>query len=105
MFKAKLTLALAEGVSYSRIESELNTSRPTIARWKARFEEGRLAGLESRHKGSRPPQGSTGGAGLSVEENSAEVAGRQHELVLPNNGESNWTEPRLRAIESVRRQD
>src|SRR3954451_10701348 len=54
VFKAKLILALAEGVSYSRIESELNTSRPTIARWKARFDEDRIAGLEGRHQGSRP---------------------------------------------------
>jgi transposase len=45
---------LSDGVSYSRIEAELKTSRPTIARWKARFEEGRIAGLEGRHKGSRP---------------------------------------------------
>jgi hypothetical protein len=41
-------------LSYSRIETELNTSRPTIARWKARFEEARIAGLEGRHQGSRP---------------------------------------------------
>jgi hypothetical protein len=54
VFKAKLILALSDGVSYSRIEVELKTSRPTIARWKARFEEGRIAGLEGRHKGSRP---------------------------------------------------
>lgn len=54
VFKAKLILALSDGVSYSRIEAELKTSRPTIARWKARFEEGRIAGLEGRHKGSRP---------------------------------------------------
>jgi transposase len=52
--KAKLILGLANAVSYSRIESELNTSRPKIARWKARFEGGRIAGLEGRHKGSRP---------------------------------------------------
>jgi transposase len=36
------------------VEAELNTSRPTIARWKARFEEARIAGLEGRHKGSQP---------------------------------------------------
>jgi transposase len=53
-FKAKLILALANGVSYSRIEVELGTSRPTIARWKARFEESRMAGLDTRHIGSRP---------------------------------------------------
>jgi len=39
--------------SYSAVEAELNTSRPTIARWKARFEKDRIAGLEGRHKGSR----------------------------------------------------
>jgi len=54
VFKAKLILALSDGVSYSRIEAELKTSRPTIARWKARFEEGRITGLEGLHKGSRP---------------------------------------------------
>lgn len=54
VFKATLILALADGKSYSRIEEELNTSRPTVARWKARFEQDRIPGLEGRHKGSRP---------------------------------------------------
>jgi len=54
VFKAKLILALADGKSYSAVEAELGTSRPTIARWKARFENSRIAGLEGRHKGSRP---------------------------------------------------
>lgn len=54
VFKATLILGLADGKSYSRIEEELSTSRPTVARWKARFEKDRIAGLEGRHKGSRP---------------------------------------------------
>jgi transposase len=54
VFKARLILALANGNSYSAVEAELNTSRPTIARWKARFEEARIEGLEALHKGSRP---------------------------------------------------
>jgi transposase len=54
VFKARLILALADGKSYSTIEAELNTSRPTIARWKARFEAARIAGLDGRHKGSQP---------------------------------------------------
>jgi transposase len=53
-FRAKLILALADGKSYSAVETELKTSRPTIARWKARFEQSRIAGLEGRHKGSQP---------------------------------------------------
>ena len=54
VFKARLILALADGKSYSAVGAELNTSRPTIARWRARFEEARIKGLEGQHKGSRP---------------------------------------------------
>lgn len=52
VFRARLILALADGKSYSQIEQELNTSRPTIARWKKRFEEDGITGLDARHKGS-----------------------------------------------------
>src|ERR1700691_937794 len=54
VFKASLILALADGKSYSAVEAELNTSRPTIARWRSRFEEARIEGLEGQHRGSRP---------------------------------------------------
>jgi transposase len=54
VFRARLILALAEGKSYSRIETELRTSRPTIARWRRRFQKHGLAGLDSQHKGSKP---------------------------------------------------
>ena len=54
VFRAKLILALADGQSYSRIEKELRTSRPTIARWKKRFEEKGISGLDGQHKGSKP---------------------------------------------------
>jgi transposase len=53
-FQGKVDFGAADGVSYSRIEAELKTSRPTIVRWKARFEQGRIAGLDEQHKGSRP---------------------------------------------------
>jgi transposase/transcriptional regulator with XRE-family HTH domain len=54
VFRARLMLALADGKSWSQIEAELNTSRPTIARWKQRFEQQGMAGLDPRHKGSAP---------------------------------------------------
>ncbi len=54
VFRARLMLALAEGKSWSHIEIELQTSRPTIARWKSRFEQQGLAGLDPR--GSRKRQ-------------------------------------------------
>jgi transposase len=54
VFKARLILALADGKSYSAVEAELHTSRPTIARWRARFEQSRMEGLEGQYRGSRP---------------------------------------------------
>jgi transposase/transposase-like protein len=54
VFRARLILALDAGKSYSQIEAELGTSRPTIARWRRRFEEEGLAGLDARHQGSKP---------------------------------------------------
>jgi transposase len=54
VFVASLILALADGKSYSQIQAELNTSRPTVARWKRRFEERGMEGLEPLHRGSRP---------------------------------------------------
>ena len=54
VFRARLMLALADGKSWNQIEIELHTSRPTIARWKRRFEEQGLVGLDPRNKGSEP---------------------------------------------------
>jgi transposase len=54
VFRARLILALADGKSWSQIEVELHTSRPTIARWKRRFEQEGMVGLDPRHKGSDP---------------------------------------------------
>lgn len=54
VFRARLILALADGKSWNQIQIELRTSRPTIARWKRRFEQQGLAGLDPRHKGSSP---------------------------------------------------
>jgi len=53
-FRARLMLALADGKSWNQIEIELQTSRPTIARWKRRFERQGMAGLDPRYKGSTP---------------------------------------------------
>jgi transposase len=54
VFRARLMLALADGKSWNQIEVELHTSRPTIARWKRRFEQQGMAGLDPRHMGSEP---------------------------------------------------
>lgn len=54
VFRARVILALAAGRSYREMEKSLGTSAPTIARWRKRFEQRRLDGLEGLHRGSRP---------------------------------------------------
>ena len=54
VFRARLILALAEGESYRRIKATLQTTAPTISRWKQRFEQDGIDGLVPRHKGSQP---------------------------------------------------
>ena len=83
VFKAKLILALADGKSYSRVEEELGTSRPTIARWRARFASARIAGLEGQHKGSLPRKATPAMQSRLLKKDTAKAAGRQHSLVVP----------------------
>jgi len=54
VFRARLILALADGLSYLQIKKTLRTTAPTISRWKQRFEQNGIAGLEPQHKGSKP---------------------------------------------------
>jgi transposase len=54
VFRAKLILSLADGMTYEQIVKALGTTKPTIARWKARFEEAGMDGLKPRHRGSQP---------------------------------------------------
>ena len=54
VFRARLILALAKGESYRQITASLHTTAPTISRWKQRFEQDGIDGLDPRHKGSQP---------------------------------------------------
>jgi transposase len=81
VFRARLILALGEGQSYRDIEKRMHTSAATIARWKTRFERDRLAGLEGRHKGSRPRT-----ATAAVQ---ARVVRRVQQK--PNDGSTHWS--------------
>jgi len=54
VFRARLILALANGMTYKTIKRELHTTARTISRWKQRFEESGIEGLEAKHKGSKP---------------------------------------------------
>ncbi len=51
VFRVRLILMLAEGASYERIQSQLQTTAPTISRWKARFVRSGMDGLDTRHPG------------------------------------------------------
>jgi transposase len=53
-FRARLILALADGETYNQIMTSLRTTAPTISRWKQRFEQEGIDGLDPRHKGSQP---------------------------------------------------
>lgn len=81
VFRARLILALAAGKSYREIESGLQTSAATIARWRVRFEREGLAGLEGRHRGSRPRT-----ATAAVQ---ARVVRRVQQK--PNDGSTHWS--------------
>src|ERR1700756_4695703 len=53
VFRAKLILMLAEGASFSTIKRRLQTRAPTIIRWKQRFLETGLDGLDTYHPGQK----------------------------------------------------
>jgi transposase len=53
--RARMILMLAAGRSYAEIQDRLQTSAPTISRWKKRFLESGVDGLiEIRHPGQNP---------------------------------------------------
>ena len=54
VFRARLILALADGLSYREIERKLGASAPTVSKWKGRFEKEGIEGLQGQHQGSKP---------------------------------------------------
>ena len=55
VIKARMVLMLAAGRSYAEIQERLQTTAPTISRWKKRFLDNRVSGLlEARHPGQMP---------------------------------------------------
>jgi transposase len=55
VLRARMMLLLSDGIPYRKIQELLNTTAPTISRWKERFLKHRVAGLmEERHPGQKP---------------------------------------------------
>jgi len=57
--RARLILALADGLTYREISQLLGCTAPVISLWRQRFAEQRLEGLFARHQGKRPAPQST----------------------------------------------
>lgn len=55
--RAHIVLLLADGRSWSWIESALYCSRRTIDRWKKRYESGGIEALTNERRGRRSPYG------------------------------------------------
>ena len=51
--RAEVSLMLAAGHSYREVRQRLDCSDEYIREWKKRFQEERLAGLDSRYRGSQ----------------------------------------------------
>src|SRR6185295_16806262 len=55
VMRARMIVLLSEGVAYQKIQDLLDTTAPTIVRWKRRFMQHRIAGLmEELHPGQPP---------------------------------------------------
>jgi transposase len=54
VFRARLILALTDGLSYREIERKLGASAPTVSKWKSRFQQSGMDGLQAHNRGSRP---------------------------------------------------
>jgi transposase len=54
VFRARIVLALADGLSYRDIERKLGASSATVSLWRSIFERSGMEGLQGRHKGSKP---------------------------------------------------
>ena len=55
VLRARMILLLCAGRSYSEIQERLQTTAPTISRWKKRFLAAGIDGLiEARHPGQKP---------------------------------------------------
>jgi transposase len=83
--RARVVLMLAEGVSYREIARELGCSSKYVALWKSRFQQSRLAGLDSRHQGRR--------AWVVTPKLEAKVIARTRQA--PPDGSTHWSSRKL----------
>ena len=56
VIRAKIVLYAAAGLRNDQIAARLDTPRQVVSKWRKRFFEQRLAGLEEESRGGRPPR-------------------------------------------------
>jgi len=83
--RAEVILMLASGHSYREVRERLDCSDEYIREWKKRFQEERLAGLDSRYRGSQRRTRTAEGEARILE------ATRQG----PTDGTTHWSSYRL----------
>jgi transposase len=54
VIRARIVLLAADGLRNDEIAQRLDTSRQAVSKWRKRFFEDRLAGLEEQPRGGRP---------------------------------------------------
>ena len=55
VIRAKIILLAAEGLGNDEIAEKLDMPRQIVSKWRKRFHEHRLAGLEEHQRSGRPP--------------------------------------------------
>lgn len=83
--RARVILMLADGVSYSAIEAAVPCYRDYINRWRRRFLDDRLDGLEARYRG-QPPTVLTPGMEARILEKTRQT---------PPDGSTHWSTRKL----------
>ncbi len=63
VLRAKIVLLAAESLDNAEIARRLDTTREAVSRWRKRFHEERLQGLEDRPRAGRPRRFSPRGGG------------------------------------------
>ena len=55
VFRAKILLYCADGLPHRQIKRQLHTSVDTVVRWRGRYKQEGLDGLQDRPRSGRPP--------------------------------------------------
>lgn len=61
VIRAKIILLAAEGLSNKEIAERLDVPRQIVSKWRKRFHEHRMAGMEDAPRSGRPPDFSPSG--------------------------------------------